>query len=114
MAAGKLLLSTSLITRLITLSVGCYFSLGDSQKAQQLLDTIPSLLERKKVGGKDLPTEVFIKKKCPFGALHSTLRILLIVPVMIVAFYKQKQKRRGGAEEKFVEAIKISPSEGKL
>ena len=30
-----------------------------------------------------------------------------------VAFYKQKQKRRGGAEEKYVEAIKISPDEGK-
>ena len=29
-----------------------------------------------------------------------------------MAFYRQKQKRRGGAEEKFIEAIKISPAEG--
>lgn len=53
--------------------IGCYFSLGDTQKAQQLLDTIPSLLERKKVGGKDLPTEVFIKKKCMVYSLPATL-----------------------------------------
>jgi hypothetical protein len=29
-----------------------------------------------------------------------------------VTFYREKQKRRGWAEEKFVEAIKISPAEG--
>ena len=75
-AAGELLLSNSLMTSLIILSIGCYFSLGDMQKAQQLLDTIPSLLERKKVGGKDLPTEVFIKKKCAFHALPLTLRFI--------------------------------------
>jgi hypothetical protein len=43
---------------------GCYFSLNDQKKTQELLDTIPSLLEKKKINGKDLPTEVFIKKKC--------------------------------------------------
>lgn len=32
----------------------------------------------------------------------------------IVAFYKQKQRRRGGVEENYVEAIKISPAEGKV
>lgn len=29
-----------------------------------------------------------------------------------VAFYKQKQKARGGVEEKFVDVIRISPAEG--
>jgi hypothetical protein len=43
---------------------GCYFSLGDIAKCQELLDAIPGLIDKKKVGGKDLPTEVFIKKKC--------------------------------------------------
>ncbi|KAJ3493272.1 hypothetical protein NMY22_g20233 [Coprinellus aureogranulatus] len=43
------------------------------------------------MGGKDLPTEVFIKKK--------------------LAFYQEKQKRRGGDPAKFVEAIRISPAE---
>ena len=46
------------------LNVGCYFSLKDYKKTQELFDTIPSLLEKKKINGKDLPTEVFIKKKC--------------------------------------------------
>ncbi|KAF5389207.1 hypothetical protein D9757_003471 [Collybiopsis confluens] len=60
-------------------------------RAQELLDTIPSLLDKRKVGGKELPTEVLIKKK--------------------LAFYKEKQKRWGGDEKKFVECIRISPAE---
>ena len=38
-------------------------SLGFLQKAQGLLDAIPGLIDKRKMGGKDLPTEVFIKKK---------------------------------------------------
>ena len=75
-AAGELLLSISLVTHLTMLPIGCYISLGDTKKAQQLLDTIPSLLERKKVGGKDLPTEVFIKKKCALYSLPPTQRFI--------------------------------------
>ena len=33
------------------------------EKAQSLLDAIPELINKKKISGKDLPTEVFIKKK---------------------------------------------------
>ncbi len=32
------------------------------EKAQSLLDAIPNLIDKKKISGKDLPTEVFIKK----------------------------------------------------
>lgn len=48
---------------------GCYFSLGNLDKAQAMLEMVPDLIEKKKVKGKDLPTEVFIKKKrqCLFG-----------------------------------------------
>ena len=42
---------------------GCYFSLGNHDKAQAMLEMVPDVIERKKVKGKDLPTEVFIKKK---------------------------------------------------
>lgn len=49
---------------------GCYFSLKDYERTQSLFDMIPSLLERKKVGGKDLPTEIFIKKKREPFDLH--------------------------------------------
>lgn len=38
-------------------------ALKDYSKAQELFDKVPELLEKKKIGGKDLPTEVFIKKK---------------------------------------------------
>ncbi|EAU84983.2 hypothetical protein CC1G_04079 [Coprinopsis cinerea okayama7 len=73
------------------LSAGCHFALGNLEKTQELLDAIPGLIHNKKVGGKDLPTEVFIKKK--------------------LAFYKEKQKRRCGDEAKFAEAIRINPAE---
>ncbi|KAJ7290503.1 hypothetical protein C8J57DRAFT_1276000 [Mycena rebaudengoi] len=73
------------------IAAGCYLSLGNRAKAQELFDALPELLERKKVGGKDLPTEVLIRKK--------------------LVFYKEKQKRRGGDPARFVEAIGISPSD---
>jgi hypothetical protein len=53
-------------------TAGCYFSLNDYKKTQELLDTIPSLLEKKKLNGKDLPTEVYIKKKCEPTAISAS------------------------------------------
>ncbi|KAJ3848955.1 outer membrane protein Iml2/Tetratricopeptide repeat protein 39 [Lentinula lateritia] len=73
------------------IAAGCHISLALSDNAQGLLDAIPSLLDKRKIGGKELPTEVLIKKK--------------------MAFYKKKQKRLGGDEAKFVECIRISPAE---
>lgn len=46
------------------IAAGCQWSLGNYDEAQKLLDAIPGLIDKKKIGGKDLPTEVFIKKKC--------------------------------------------------
>ena len=45
------------------IAAGCYISLRNYEKAQELLDKVPDLIEKRKIGGKDLPTEVFIKKK---------------------------------------------------
>ncbi|KAG6809489.1 hypothetical protein H0H92_016051 [Tricholoma furcatifolium] len=73
------------------LAAGCYISIGNTTKAQALLDVIPELIDKKKMGGKDLPTEVLIKKK--------------------FAFYQEKQKRRGGDPKKWAEAVKISLAE---
>ncbi|KAK7036209.1 mitochondrial outer membrane protein [Favolaschia claudopus] len=73
------------------IAAGCYISLGNLTKAQELLDALPELLSKKKVGGKDLPTEVLIRKK--------------------LEFYKEKQKRRGGDPAKFAECISISPAD---
>ncbi|KAJ7637765.1 outer membrane protein Iml2/Tetratricopeptide repeat protein 39 [Mycena rosella] len=73
------------------IAAGCYVSLGNRTKAQELLDALPDLLSRKKMGGKDLPTEVLIRKK--------------------LEFYKEKQKRRGGDPARFVECISISPAD---
>ncbi|KAJ6492103.1 hypothetical protein C8R45DRAFT_990405 [Mycena sanguinolenta] len=73
------------------IAAGCYISLGNRDKAQELLDTVPDLLQRRKVGGKDLPTEVLIRKK--------------------VEFYKEKQRRRGGDPARFVECITISTAD---
>ena len=45
------------------IAASCYLSAGDTEKAQKLFEEIPKLLENKKIAGKDLPTEVLIKKK---------------------------------------------------
>ncbi|KAF8163824.1 mitochondrial outer membrane protein IML2 [Crassisporium funariophilum] len=74
------------------IAAGCHTALGNYEKAQAMLDAIPDLIEKKKISGKDLPTEVFIKKK--------------------LAFYKEKQLRRGGDERMYVQSVKISPAEG--
>ncbi|KAG2106816.1 outer membrane protein Iml2/Tetratricopeptide repeat protein 39 [Suillus discolor] len=73
------------------IAAGCYFSLKDHNRAQKLLDKIPDQLDKRKLSGRDMPTEIFIKKK--------------------LAFYKRKQARLGGDENRFVEAIRISPAE---
>ncbi|KAK2459446.1 hypothetical protein APHAL10511_008557 [Amanita phalloides] len=72
------------------LAAGCYIVIGELDKAQELLDAIPDLIG-KKVAGKAPPTEVFIKKK--------------------IQFYKDKQRRNGGNEARFVESIKIGLAE---
>lgn len=62
------LIDPEIQSRLLYLfATGCYFSMGNIEKTQELLDAIPGLIDKKKVGGKDLPTEVYIKKKraCP-------------------------------------------------
>lgn len=45
------------------LGAGCYVSLKNNVKAAELFEAIPALLDKKKIGGKDLPTEVWIRKK---------------------------------------------------
>lgn len=44
------------------IAAGCYWSLGNHEKSQQLFDAIPGLMN-KKFGGKELPIEVFLKNK---------------------------------------------------
>ena len=88
---------------------GCHLSLQNYEKAQKYFDAVPELLEKKKIGGKDLPTEVWIKKKreCRLVGLQYPM-----LTSVVVAFYKEKQKRRTGAENDWVKSIKISPAEG--
>ncbi|KAL4064823.1 hypothetical protein V8B97DRAFT_1986391 [Scleroderma yunnanense] len=71
------------------LAAGCYVSIGELSKAQKIFDGLPGVMDRRR--GRQMPTEVFIKKK--------------------LAFYKHKQVRRGGDPRKFAESMKISPAE---
>jgi hypothetical protein len=57
------LTSICLCLTLTTAGAGCYISLGNFTRAQELLDAAPAAMDKKKMSGKDLPTEVFIKKK---------------------------------------------------
>ncbi|EMD38154.1 hypothetical protein CERSUDRAFT_113305 [Gelatoporia subvermispora B] len=73
------------------IAAGCHISLKNYEEAQKLLDAIPDLIDKRKIGGKDLPTEVFIKKK--------------------LAFYQEKQKRWTGSDANFAQCIRVSPAE---
>ncbi|KAI0290652.1 hypothetical protein B0F90DRAFT_582157 [Multifurca ochricompacta] len=73
------------------IAAGCHWSLGNLDQAQQLLEATPAQIDKRKIGNKDLPTEVFIKKK--------------------LAFWKAKHVRRTGSEKSWVESISISPAE---
>ena len=42
------------------IAAGCHISVKNYTQAQKLLDAIPGLIDRKKIGGKDLPTEVLL------------------------------------------------------
>jgi hypothetical protein len=77
-----------------------------------MLDAIPDLVDKKKISGKDLPTEVFIKKKRKLAADVHGAYLYESDIFVLVAFWKEKQVWRGGDETKYVEAIKISPAEG--
>ena len=57
------------------LAAGCYWRVGEYKEAQRLLDAVPAAIDKRKIGGKDLPTEVFIKKKCTCLPLY--LRIFV-------------------------------------
>ncbi|KAK0211394.1 outer membrane protein Iml2/Tetratricopeptide repeat protein 39 [Desarmillaria ectypa] len=73
------------------IATGCYIIIGNLDKAQELFDAVPGMIDKRKLGGKDLPMEVLIKKK--------------------IEFYKEKQRRRGGDEKNLVQCMKISPAE---
>ncbi|KAI0056452.1 hypothetical protein BV25DRAFT_1903221 [Artomyces pyxidatus] len=73
------------------IAAGCHWSLGNFDEAQRLMEAIPGLIDKRKIGGKDLPTEVFIKKK--------------------LAFFKSKQVRLTGSEKDYVQAITMNPAE---
>ncbi|KAH9066161.1 hypothetical protein EDB87DRAFT_691104 [Lactarius vividus] len=73
------------------LAAGCQWSLGNFEEAQRLLEATPAQIDKRKIGNKDLPTEVFIKKK--------------------LAFWKAKHVRRTGSEKDWVRSISISPAE---
>ncbi|KAH9989095.1 hypothetical protein BJV74DRAFT_838881 [Russula compacta] len=73
------------------IAAGCHWSLDNFEEAQRLLEATPAQIDKRKIGNKDLPTEVFIKKK--------------------LAFWKAKHVRRTGSEEGWVQSISISPAE---
>ncbi|KAI6138112.1 outer membrane protein Iml2/Tetratricopeptide repeat protein 39 [Pisolithus tinctorius] len=71
------------------LAAGCYVSVRQLDEAQRLFDKLPAVLDKRR--GRDMPTEVLIKKK--------------------LEFYKKKHGRRGGDPKRFAESVKISPVE---
>lgn len=60
------------------LAAGCLLAVGETEKAQKLFDQVPELMEKKKIGGKGLPMEIIIKKKCTY--------CLVSVPLLVTDF----------------------------
>ncbi|KAF8470491.1 hypothetical protein DFH94DRAFT_771559 [Russula ochroleuca] len=73
------------------IAAGCHWSLRNLKEAQRLLEATPAQIDKRKVGNKDLPTEVFIKKR--------------------LAFWKAKHLKRTGSEDDWVQSISISPAD---
>ncbi|EJD00336.1 uncharacterized protein FOMMEDRAFT_159009 [Fomitiporia mediterranea MF3/22] len=91
LVGGTIVIINSAWTMTNLFLVGCYVSLGDRVKAKELFDKIPSFLDKRKIGGKEIPMETVIRKK--------------------LAFYKAKAKRNGSDESAYVDFMKISPTE---
>ena len=54
------------------LAAGSHMSLGDDERARELWERLPDLVDKgKKMGGKDLPVEVLIRKKRECSVLSS-------------------------------------------
>jgi hypothetical protein len=75
LAAGMPYGSICYVSSQLTTS-GCHISLRNTKKARELLDAIPGLLDKRKVGGKELPFEVVIKKKSSRFCYSSTSKRL--------------------------------------
>jgi tetratricopeptide (TPR) repeat protein len=45
------------------LIAGCLLAAGETQRAQELFDKIPAALERKKKAKRELPLEIYVKRK---------------------------------------------------
>ena len=73
------------------------------------MDKVPQLLERKKIGGRDIPIETFIRKKSE----RLLSRVMNASNTCQVAFYQAKDKRCGGYGTSFVGSIKINAAEGR-
>lgn len=84
MPASQLLIPIDIATRrshgtYYFIAAGCHISVKNYAQAQKLLDAIPGLIDKKKIGGKDLPTEVFIKKKREFFRPSSSEALLTYI-----------------------------------
>ncbi|KAG8934191.1 hypothetical protein FRC01_004524 [Tulasnella sp. 417] len=79
------------------LAAGCYLALKTEEglgRAQELFDKLPSLLMKKRPGGQDLPTEVYIQKQ--------------------IAFWKSKMERwnsSGSRLTHYAQCVRINPAE---
>ncbi|KIO27128.1 hypothetical protein M407DRAFT_73614 [Tulasnella calospora MUT 4182] len=79
------------------LAAGCYLALKTEEglgRAQELFDKLPSLLMKKRPGGQDLPTEIYVQKK--------------------IAFWKAKMARwnsSGSQLTHYAQCVRVNPAE---
>ena len=71
--------------------------------------------KRKLAATKQLPTEIFILRKCKsFLPSVITADKKTGIYLAVVEFYKEKQRRRTGSEDNYAESIRINTAEGEL
>ncbi|CAA7271205.1 unnamed protein product [Cyclocybe aegerita] len=63
------------------IAAGCYIALGQRDKAQGMLDAIPDLIDKKKLSGKDLPTEWRSTRRSMHGEAETESKWVEVVKI---------------------------------
>ncbi|KAG8972041.1 hypothetical protein FRC05_010454 [Tulasnella sp. 425] len=96
------------------MAAGCCLALKTEEglsRAQELFDKLPTLLSKKRPGGQDLPTEVYIQKK---SGLVDIAEDSNLDRAFLVTFWKAKMARwnsSGSRLTHYAQCVRINPAE---
>ena len=90
-------------------AAGCFYSAGDLVKARELVEEIEKGgwvgRNARKVGGREVGTEVVVRKKC--GSLSLFFFIFLRLS-FLVEYYQSRHRQSGSSASSWISTVKIS------